>query len=145
MAHINTAYLKSNLEKQGSFIQDRIGNILIFADYWKDRTPVNYPIDGQSSRLSEDFLRENAYKLGVQAVKAAMAQAVDHEKMGDDYCPEVHIDWGVGMTAAFVTGGDVIFEDSTTYTAGPIIKTWGDLDKLKFDSGNNLLNHSKPR
>ena len=93
--HINTEYLRSNLERQREFICDGVGNILVFADYWKDRTPVNYPVEGQGPRLSEEFIQRNAFDLGVQAVRAAKAQAIDHEKMDDDYCPEVHIDWGV--------------------------------------------------
>lgn len=137
--NINTEYLKSNLENQRSFICDGVGNILVFANYWKDRTPVNYPIEGQSGRLSEEFLRKNAFNLGVQSVKSAKAQAIDHEKMGDDYCPEVHIDWGVGMTAALTTGGDVIFEESTTYTTGPIVKNWDNIDDLEFPLSNKWI------
>lgn len=142
MLHVNTEYLKSNLEKQREFICNGVGNILVFANYWKDRTPVNYPIEGQSSKLSEEFLRKHAFDLGVQAIKSAKAQAIDHEKMADDFCPEVHIDWGVGMTAAFITGGDVIFQESTTYTTGPVVKTWDDLDTLTFDSGNRWISYA---
>jgi len=139
MVSINTDYLKSNLEKQNDFICNKTGHILVFADYWKDRTSVNYPIEGQGPRLSKDFLRKHAFDLGIQAVRGAMVQSVDHEKIGDDFCPEVHIDWGVGMTAAFITGGDVIFEHSTTYTTGPVLKTWDNLDTLRFDSGNRWI------
>ena len=142
MLNINTEYLKANLKKQHEFICNKNGHILVFADYWRDRTPVNYPIDGQNSKLSEEFLQKHAFDLGVQAMKWAKAQAIDHEKMGDNLYPEVHIDWGVGMTAAFTTGGDVIFEDSTTYTIGPIIKTWDDFDNLKFSLDNKWVSYA---
>jgi len=139
---INTEYLKSNLERQREFICDGVDSILVFANYGKDRTPVNYPIEGQGPRLSEEFIRKNAFDLGVQAVRVAKVMTIDHEKMDDDYCPEVHIDWGVGMTAAFTTGGDVVFEDMTTYTTGPVVKTWDDLDDLKFSLDNRWISYA---
>lgn len=142
MPNINTECLKANLKKQHNFICNKKGHILVFADYWKNRTPANYSIEGQSSKLSEEFLRRHAFDLGIQAMKWAKAQAIDHEKMNDDLCPEVHIDWGVGMTAAFTTGGDVIFEDSTTYTTGPIIETWDDFDNLKFSLDNKWVSYA---
>lgn len=46
------------------------------------------------------------------------------------------------MTAAFTTGGNVIFEDSTTYTTGPIIKTWDDFDNLKFGLDNKWVSYA---
>lgn len=139
MLNWNPERLQANLKKQNDFICNSKGHILLFAEYVKDRTPVNYPIAGQGSRLSEEFLHKHAFDLGIQAMKGAKAQAIDHEKTGDDFCPGVHIDWGTGLTAAFTTGGNVIFEDNTTYTAGPILKTWSDLDKLKLDSDNKWM------
>ena len=93
----------------------------------------------QDKQLSEDLLRKHAFDLGIQSIRAAKAQAFDHEKIGDDWCPGVHIDWGVGMTTAFITGGNVVFEEGTTYTTGPVVKNWDDLDNLRFKSENKWI------
>lgn len=97
----------------------------------------HYSIAGQENALSKEFLVQNARELGVQAAWKANGAAAHHFRIGDNWQPYVNVDWGVGVTASLITGNEkVFFEESTSYSSGPVIKTWDDLDKLHLDIDN---------
>lgn len=134
------AYLASNLSLHEGFFWNRTGNLLVFAERCASAAiepEFVYAIDGQTDVLSKEFLVKNAYELGVQAVWRANGAAVRHARVRDNWHPYINVDWGVGVTASLLTGReDVVFEKSTSYSAGPVVRSWDDLAGLSFDVDN---------
>ena len=138
--------LGQRLAYQREFFRERKGNLLIFAEFTQGRRQGGYVIEGQGPVLSEDFLSKHAYDLGVQRIRNVKAAVVDQMEVGDDSVPypgfaPLTIDWGTGATAALFTGGDVIFQEGTSYSAAPVIHSWDKLEGLKLNLDNRWVEY----
>ena len=134
-----TGTCKDRYKRQREVLIDATRHFAVLVGYSDDRPPFEpYAIDGQTGTLSEEFLAEHAYDLGVQAAKNCEGAIIAQEPVPDDNVASIAVDWGTGATAALFSGGDVIFQEMTSYTAGPVVESWDDVDKLHFDPQNRL-------
>ena len=128
------------LQLHREFFQNRRGNLLVWASFNKDRTPWSWDIPGQGKALSTEFLDRHAYELGIQHVRQCEAEACDHYRIGDDFYTGLSpANWGSGFKYAIFTGGDVMFHEGTSYTSGPVVREWIDLNGLRFDLDNRWI------
>ena len=137
--------LLTRLERQRAFFTDRQGHFLVLASYTEDRSTFDSPIGDMPASLSEAFLAQHAFDLGIHHIRACIAQMSDLLETGDDSCAPMWasptIDWGTGATAALFTGGRLVFEEMTSYTAEPVVRTWDDIDKVGFQTDSPLVQY----
>ncbi len=130
---------KQRYERQREVLIDGTRHFVVTVGYGEGRPPFEpVTIEGQTGTLSEEFLDEHAYDLGIQTVRNCEGQMVAQEPVPDDGVPSIAVDWGTGATAALFTGGDVIFQEMTSYSAGPVVESWDDVDALRFDPENRF-------
>ncbi|MEX0777402.1 MAG: hypothetical protein WD042_16990 [Phycisphaeraceae bacterium] len=133
-------FLLENLKRHEAFFRrSGPGAPLIMAEYPDEEFRRDYQY---GTRLSETYLSEHAYELGVKAVRNALVMTRLEQKTGGLRCPGVFHNWGTGLTTALFTGGDVIFEQGTTYTSGPILQRPEDYASLRFDPDNRWVNYA---
>ena len=130
----------NRLSRQREFLEEKRGNLLVFAFFTEGRTPVGCKIEGQTGTLSTAFLDQHARDLGFQHVRAREAEALDHFATGDDFISGLSpANWGSGFKIGLFGNGDVIFQEETAYETETAIKTWDDLDSFRFDPGNRWV------
>jgi len=131
------------LARQDRYLTEGEGHFLILGGYSEgqpERTNEHH-IEGQTDVLSEAFLQAHAYDLGIQTAQWATHQLAVHGQLADDALPCHAIDFGVGSTASLFTGGRVFFEEHTSYSADTVVKTWDDIDRLRFDPDNRWVHY----
>ncbi len=132
-------FLQQNLARHAAFFRRTApGPPLIMAECPDDEFARDYRYGTQ---LSEEVLRQHAYDLGVRAVRNALVMARLQEKTGGHRCPGVFHNWGTGFTTALITGGDIIFEKSTTYTTGPVLQHLDEVARLTFNPDNRWMHY----
>ena len=148
MPAVDRVDLEARLERQRTFFCEAKGHFLVFASCSDGvvHPEVTIDLDGWPALVSEDLLEERAFDLGVSKMRSVKATAVSQQRLDDDSCPfpgwlQATSDWGVGATAALFTGGDVVFEESTSYTTAPLLQTWDDLDDLCFNPDNRWVRY----
>lgn len=130
---------KERLTRQEEVLTGARGHIICCA-WYDDRGPwPDYNVEGQSAVLSEEFLARHAYDLGVQAARYRAFWLEGQLAVDDDYIPSAFTDWGVGATASMFTGREVSFQECTSYSTDHVIKSWDDIDKLRFDPENRWI------
>jgi hypothetical protein len=135
---------QARLARQDRYFKEGKGHFLIIGSYAEGgpEQTNKHVIEGQDvARLSEEFLAKHAYDLGIQTALWGAQELAWSARLDDDSLPGHAIDVGVGSTAALFTGGDVIFQEHTSYSADTVIKTWDDVDKLKFDPDNRWVQY----
>ncbi len=135
---------QQRLAKQDRYFKEGEGHFLILAGYREggpERTKF-HPIEGQvENLLSEEFLAKHAYDLGIQTALWSEHVTAEADIIDTDYIVGNAIDFGVGSTASLFTGGQVHFEEYTSYSKDTFIKTWDDIDKLRFDPDNRWVEY----
>ena len=134
---------QARLARQDRYFKDRAGHFLIMGTYAEggpERT-TEHVIEGQTSTLSEEFLKAHAYDLGIQTALWAAQELAWNARLDDDSLPGHAIDVGVGSTASLFTGGEVFFHEHTSYSLDTFVKTWDDVDRLKFDPDNRWVQY----
>lgn len=132
------------LKRQDRYFRERRGHFLIIGAYAEGgpEQTKKHPIEGQiDTLLSEEFLSKHAYDLGIQTALWAAHDLAVHEQVDDDALPGHAIDFGTGSTASLFTGGEVHFEEYTSYSLDTFVKTWDDIDRLKFDPDNRWVRY----
>jgi len=135
------------LQHQHKFLVEGKGHFMVFAEFTEDRhVDPPYEIPGQTGVLSEDFLKNHAYDLGIQAIRRIKTAFKNQMEIGDDSVPYPSyagftVDWGTGATAALFSNGDVVFQEETSYSSRPIIKDWADLDDLVLSCDNRWFDY----
>jgi len=135
---------QARLARQDRYLKEGEGHFLILGGYSEGQPEQTrkHHIEGQvDERLSEEFLQAHAYDLGIQTALWATHQLAVSEKLDDDGLPGHAIDFGVGSTASLFTGGEVFFHDYTSYSLDTFVKTWDDVEKLKFDPDNRWVDY----
>ncbi len=135
---------QARLKRQDKYLTEGEGHFLILGGYTEDgpEQTNRHPIEGQiDGLLSEEFLEAHAYDLGIQTALWAAHQLVVHEPVDDDALPGNAIDFGVGSTTSLFTGGEVSFREYTSYSLDTFVKTWDDIDRLKFDPDNRWVKY----
>ena len=135
---------KTRLERQRSVLKEGSGHLLVFAWYSEGGpAPAGEPymIEGQTGTLSEEFLQKHAYDLGIQGVRHCTRHMNVLEAAEDDSLHCIHIDWGTGACASLFTGRPVSFQEGTAYSTDTVIKSWDDIDRLKFDPENRWVKY----
>ena len=134
-----TGTCNDRYKRQHEVLVDATRHFTVLVGYSDDRPPFEpYAIEGQSGTLSEEFLDAHAYDLGVQAAKNCEGAIIAQERVPDDNVASIAVDWGTGATAALFSDVDVIFQEMTSYTAGPAVESWDDVDNLRFDPESRL-------
>ncbi len=135
---------QERLDRQDRFFDEGEGHFLILAGYTEggpERTKY-HEIEGQvEGLLSEEFLARHAYDLGIQTALWSEHVTAEADLVDTDYIVGNAIDFGVGSTASLFTGGQVQFEEYTSYSLDTFIKTWDDIDKLAFDPANRWVEY----
>jgi len=125
--------LWERLDRQRRFFEEGQGHLLVFASYPREAC-TEERLYGPGQTVSEAFLRKHAYEMGVERVRDVKAGAISQMQVGDDsvVLPFWGLvgDWGTGHTAALYTGGDLVFEEDTSYTVDHPLSDWGRLDQL---------------
>ena len=130
---------KERLDRQKAVLKESRGHFIIIASYRTGGPGYEgepYLIEGQSSTLSEEFLRQHAYDLGVQNVVERRRGLAVQAAPGDDRVNGISIDWGTGATASLFSGREVSFQEGTSYSTDTVVKSWDDIDRLRFDPEN---------
>ena len=133
------------LNHQRAFMKEGRGHFVICAGYSEGGPAAEgepYVIEGQNSTLSEDFLRKHAFDLGVQNVRNFARYMPAKAAADDDSIPGFYLEWGTGFAAALFTGGAVHFQEGTSYLADTVVKTWDDIDRLRFDPDNRWAQYA---
>ncbi|KKO00648.1 hypothetical protein LCGC14_0124220 [marine sediment metagenome] len=144
MANDNGRGWQARLARQDRYFKEGKGNFLILGGYSEgqpERTRT-HDIEGQIDELlSEPFLKDHAYDLGIQTALWATHELAVREQLDDDALPCHAIDFGVGSTASLFTGGEVSFHECTSYSLDTFVKTWDDIDRLRFDPDNRWVHY----
>ena len=133
------------LNRQKAVLKEGKGHFLVCAGYGEGGpAPVGEPyvIEGQGNTLSEEFLQKHAFDLGIQAVRDCARNMPAKAAADDDSVPGFYVEWGVGVAAALFTGGAVSFQEGTSYLADTVVKTWDDMDRLRFDPDNRWAQYA---
>jgi len=125
--------LWERLDRQRRFFDEGQGHLLVFASYPREAC-AEARLYGPGQTVSETFLRARSYEMGVERVRNVKAGVIDQMEVGDDsvVLPFWGLvgDWGTGHTAALYTGGDLVFEEDTSYTVAHPLSDWDRLDQL---------------
>lgn len=135
---------KSRLSRQQAVLKEGKGHFIVLASYCEggpEPQAKPYVIEGQTGTLSEDFLQKHAYDLGVQNAVHCSRSASVAAAAGDDFLPDLYLDWGPGATASLFTGREVSFQEGTSYSTDTVVKSWDDIEKLRFDPANRWVQY----
>jgi len=138
------SFWRRNLNHQKAVIKEGRGHLLVFPWYSEGGPPPTgepYVIEGQGNTLSEEFLQKHAYDLGIQATRHCERHMGWLEAAGGDSVHGIHIDWGTGACASLFTGRAVSFQEGTAYSTDTVIKSWDDVDRLRFDPDNRWVQY----
>ena len=141
------------------FNRDKAGDMLVFVNCWKagsadinfgdwqSESVSNEPIIEMPSPLSEDFLHNHAFDMGVEAVREARLVAEFHSCcLQDDWCPQVIFHPGAGYQAAMSANTDLIFVVGTnrygaSYIRAPIIDDFENVIDV-FSNDNRWIDYA---
>lgn len=132
------------LAKHDRFLKEGKGHFLILSGFNRIEEPARRApgdILGCGTVLSEDFLRTRAYDLGVETCKWFEHEARMRPRTDDDSITCMSLGWGTGVTACCFTGGNAVFEECTSYSTDTFVKTWDDIDRLRFDPDNRWVRY----
>jgi len=136
--------LWERLDRQRRFFDEGQGHLLVFASYPREAC-AEARLYGPGQTVSERFLRAHSYEMGVERVRDVKAGAIDQVEVGDDsvVLPFWGLvgDWGTGHTAALYTGGDLVFEEDTSYTVDHPLSDWDRLDQLDLSLKGRWIDH----
>ena len=111
------------------------GDILVVTEFpappWSDR---EFPKAHVLHAI--DFRTENVALARAQV--RYMRWWMQNRRIEDDWVPGLNIDYGHGVRIALLSGSDVVFSNFTSWSK-PVLKTWDDFGKLKFDEDSFWL------
>jgi len=135
---------QERLERQKAVLKEGRGHFVVMTSYATGGPGPEgepYEIEGQTGRLSEEFLQKHAYDLGVQNAVNCRRAMPAMIAAGDDGVQGIFIDWGTGATASLFSGREANFQEFTSYSTDTVVKRWDDIDKLRFDPENRWVKY----